>query len=36
MFLGYASVVLGIKERFADPERPPEQLAVEDDPRRIP
>lgn len=35
-FLGDMTAVLGIKERFADPERPPEQLVVEDDPRRIP
>ena len=36
IFLGEMSVVLGIKERFADPEPPEQQLAVEEDPRRIP
>lgn len=35
VFLSQMGVVLGIKERFADTELP-DQLAVEEDPRRIP
>ena len=35
VFLGEMGIVLGIKERFADPEMPG-PLAVEEDPRRIP
>jgi putative two-component system response regulator len=35
VFLADMGAVLGIKERFADPESP-EDLAVEEDPRRIP
>ena len=35
VFLSDMGVILGIKERFADPEQP-EDLAIEEDPRRIP
>jgi putative two-component system response regulator len=36
LFLGDMGVVLGIKERFADPELSPGRLAADEDPRRIP
>jgi putative two-component system response regulator len=36
VFLGQMEAALEIKERYADPDPPADQLAVEEDPRRIP